>query len=494
MSYGVTSTGFVKKTLSVILGEIYDDIEAEIGLEARQAAETSGTAINKVVGIVAERLTDQWELAEAVYNGQYTSTAVGSSLDNAGELTGVVRQAATYTVLTAVLTGTVGTTIGSGSKASTSTIGDEFETTAAITLALTVACGALISIDSAVNAHTYRISIDGTNYDYVATVPPDTTISIAGSLEALINAGSDPVTATDNLDGTLTLVGDTGTDGLPTEFTLAIVANMSITTVGNLQEMQAINTGPVVALADTLTTIVTAVGGWTAVNNPVGTEDSYPTAALLGRVEETDAAYRIRRADSLANPGASTVDAIYAAIAAVLGVTDSAVVDNRTDATDANGLDPHSLLTVALGGLDESVADGQWAVVPAGIGMNSGFAGITTEIITDSQGFQQPVSFLRPTTVVMDVRITYTLNTEEEFPTNGEDLMKAAALAYGQTIKTGKDVLPHRFVGPVMDACTGIKTVLIEVQENGGGPWQSTPFTIDFDELSSFSLGNITVV
>jgi len=485
MSYGVTSTGFVKKPLSVIVEEILDDIEAEIGIDARQAHETTGSVDNKQLYIYAEREADLWELAEAVYNSQYTSTAAGSSLDNAGELTGMIRQAATYSTLTAVLTGTVATTIGSGSKAETSTIGDEFETTAAITLALSVACGALVSVDSAVNGFTYRCTIDGTNYDYVA-VPADTVVDIATALHGLINAGLDPVTSTDNLDGTLTLVGDDDAVGLPTEFTLAIVANMSITTVDNLQEMQAVNTGVVVALADTLTVIVTAVGGWTAVNNPV--------AASEGRAEETDAEFRIRRANSLANPGASTPDAIYAAVAAVSGVTAAVLEDNRTSTTDANGLDPHSFLAVVAGGLQASIAAAIWDACPAGIGMNAGFAGAITETITDDQGFQQPVSFVRPTDVDMDVMVSYTLNTEEEFPTNGEDLMAAAVLEYGESLEIGDDVLPDRFFGPVFDACAGIKTVVVFVQENGGGPWQTTPYAISFNEHAQFAAGNITIV
>lgn len=55
---------------------------------------------------------------------------------------------------------------------------------------------------------TYRVSINGTDFEFTSDDTP-TNLEIAAGLDAAINAGAEPVTSTDNLDGTFDLVADT---------------------------------------------------------------------------------------------------------------------------------------------------------------------------------------------------------------------------------------------------------------------------------------------
>lgn len=66
---------------------------------------------------------------------------------------------------------------------------------------------AVITVDTVVDSTTYTCTINGTVFSVNSGVGA-TAASIAGLLETAINAGSEPVTATDNLDGTYDLDAD----------------------------------------------------------------------------------------------------------------------------------------------------------------------------------------------------------------------------------------------------------------------------------------------
>jgi len=455
MAFGLLSTGFVRKHLADIVTDLEAALQAAFGVNIRL---DSKSVFGKLVGAFAQPAADVWELAEAVYNAFYPSTAEGTALDNVCELVGVTRIPATQSTVSEALEGVVGTTIGLNSKVATVTVGDQFQTTAAITLSAAVSVRSTTSLVGAVtNGKTYIITINGTPFSYTATVPPDDADAVSLALKNLINAGAEPVTATDLGGGLVQVDGDALASGLPEAFALTVNANVAIDKVANLQAMESVDYGSIIGYANTLTDIVTQVSGWTAAWNPV--------AAALGNVNETDSALRLRRALSLATPGSGTVDAIRAAVLSVSGVTACFVLENTSDVTDGDGLPPHSFEVVVLGGGDATIAAEIWEHKGAGIYSN----GVVSTNIIDSQGFTQTVRHTRPSTVDIWVRGTYTVDTESEigFPTNGEALMEAAMLAYGQALTIGKDALAAEFYAPVMAAATGIRTLLMEVSFDG---------------------------
>ena len=116
--YGVTATGFNRKRLEDVLEELEADVRAKFSAygEAVNVAEDSLLGI--LLGIMAERIATLWELAEAVYNSQYPDTASGVPLDNVASVTGISRNAATYSSVALVLYGDTGTLVPSGSMVS----------------------------------------------------------------------------------------------------------------------------------------------------------------------------------------------------------------------------------------------------------------------------------------------------------------------------------------------------------------------------------------
>lgn len=237
-------------------------------------------------------------------------------------------------------------------------------------------------------------------------------------------------------------------------------------------QMIAVETGPVLALAGTLTNIETPVSGWDGVTNPLDGE--------VGRPIESDPELRLRRAQSLAVTGAGTVPSIRSRLLQqVPDVTAVSIIENRSDVVDADGRPPHSFEAVVSGGIDQDVADLIWLVKPAGIET-------TGEIlvdVTDSQGEIQPIRFSRPIQIFIWVKLTLTPGESGSFPGGAEEAAKDAIVEFGETLGVGDDVVYQALYGPVFAAVPGIGSLVVEIAS-------STDPTM---EPSQFAAANINI-
>jgi uncharacterized phage protein gp47/JayE len=100
MSFGITATGFNRKRLADIQTELEAALQLEFGDDID--LDPSGP-FGQIIGIMAEREAELWELAEDTYNSAFPDTAAGVPLDNAVALTGHSRLPATYSTVTATL-------------------------------------------------------------------------------------------------------------------------------------------------------------------------------------------------------------------------------------------------------------------------------------------------------------------------------------------------------------------------------------------------------
>ena len=484
MSYGLTTAGFVVKHLQTIKTDIETKLKAEFGDDINLA---SDSVFGKIVGTMAQPLADLWEQCEAVYNAFYPSTSEGTSLSNCVDLVGLTRIAATRSETFERFDGNAGVTIPAGTLMATAA-DDQYRLKAALTLTATsVAVQSvteLISL-SITPGQTFTIQINSTSFQYTAS-PGDDADDVSAGLETLINAGAEPVTATDLTGGKVQVDGDTGVDGYPTAFTVDVTdapATLHFFSISNLGEIESVETGPVLGYADTITTIITQVDNWKTCTNP--------KQVTLGSNAETDAALRIRRNNSLAIVGASTVEAIQAKLLEVEDVTYALVIENVTDAT-VDDIPPHAIECVVENGADADIAEAIWTDKAGGIQTYGHSTEKVTVVVTDSQGFTHDINFTRVKEIDMDVNVNYTKYDEESFPTDGEDLIKAAVLATGIALTIGNDVLPERFFGPIFTACAGIATLEVQVKEDGVGAYQTTPFDISNREISKFDPSRIT--
>jgi uncharacterized phage protein gp47/JayE len=148
---------------------------------------------------------------------------------------------------------------------------------------------------------------------------PASNNALTAALASVVNAGVQPVTAIDNMDGTITINADES----DVPFSIAVGTNLSITAQSTPVVFLSQDFGPIVAPVNTLTEMLTPISGWISINNL--------KAGVTGRFIETDAELRIRRNNSLRLLGAGTVESIRARLLQqVPGVISALVFENRT--------------------------------------------------------------------------------------------------------------------------------------------------------------------
>lgn len=125
---------------------------------------------------------------------------------------------------------------------------------------------------------------------------------------------------------------------------------------------RAVALGAVETTLNTITTAVTAKAGVTAINNSVE-----PT--IYGQDEESDAALKIRRQQSITRSSNGYLESILSALLAVEGVTDAVVYENYTDITDADGTPAHSIWAIVESGANADIAQALYETKATGCGI-----------------------------------------------------------------------------------------------------------------------------
>lgn len=439
MSYGLTSTGFVTKTLATIRAEINASVQASLGASVDVSDDSS---IGMLIGIFAEREAQQWELAEAAYNAQNPDTSTGAALDGVCALTGTLRLPPAPSTVEVIATGTPATTVPLATTFATLSTSIDFKTLAAATIALS---------GSRVNLAAYAVGAIFSNSGnvYVCTV--------AGSTSGAGPSG----TGTAIVDGTSTW-----------KYVGAGTGHAKIAAASSVN-------GEFVALADDITVIRTPVGGMSSVRNLL---DATP-----GLAYEPDESLRLRRQAELAASGASTVDALRSDLLRLAGVTAATVFANNTDVTDVDGVTPHAIECMVSGGTNQDIFDFLLANVDAGIGT----FGSTYGTALDSLGVSYLVKFSRPTSI--DIYATLNIIVDAAtFPINGATLIEEAIVAFGDAQKTGKNAVAAS-IGAQAFKVTGVLDVTSTLIGVAPAPALSTTIAISSRQLAVYDTSRITV-
>tara|TARA_R110002020_G_scaffold213427_1_gene420249 strand:+ start:46717 stop:47883 length:1167 start_codon:yes stop_codon:yes gene_type:complete len=200
----------------------------------------------------------------------------------------------------------------------------------------------------------------------------------------------------------------------------------------------------------------------------VGITVTNDTDASLGRGPETDTEFRTRGLSSSGVAGKNTVFAIRSSLAQIDGVTEVAVIENLTDCwlqrNDADPMPPHSIEPVVENGKEADII--QKIVEYRAEGVRS--FGNQSVLYTDESGTEHYFGYSRPVEIPVAVIVRYDLYSEEIFPTNGEDTIKAAMIEFADDeYKIGKDVIAQRFF-PSVYSVPGIKSAEITISYLGG--------------------------
>lgn len=331
----------------------------------------------------------------------------------------------------------------------------------------------------AVYLNQYPASAGGRSLDGAVQL---TGISRLGATRSIATVTIFGVSGTTIPAGSL-IANDTGGE-------FELVTDVLIPPSGEIDaQARAVDAGATLALAGTLTNIVTPVSGWDSVINL--------TDGDVGRDTETDPQLRIRQQQSLSITGAATVPAIRSRLLdQVTDVTGVTIIENRSNVTDSAGRPPHSFETIVQGGLDQEIADLLWQVKPAGIET----FGNVEMIVDDTEGEQHPIRFSRAEQVFVWVRVTLTPNGVGTFPPEPESAVKAAVVEYGETLGVGDKVLFQAFYGGIYDVIPGMQELLVELAvgdaftQPASGDYAAANIAVASNEVALFLDDRVEVI
>lgn len=267
------------------------------------------------------------------------------------------------------------------------------------------------------------------------TVKDGATKSQVGATVNL-NAGFTlPAGSRANVDGDTTAVFETIADVTNGS---GIAADVAVT-------MQAVTAGPVRAASGTLTIINTPLSGWNSVTNAFDAD--------VGLDIESDPALRVRREEELRIQGSTVVSAIVADVEGVEGTTKVIGFENQTGTDGVNNLVAHSFEIVVWDGVspaasDNLIAQAIFNAKPSGIGpVTSGLGTDESGTAVSTEGDEYTVAFSRA--LQKTLYITYTLDTDDSYPVDGDAQVQAAVVAELDGYLTiGVDVIRTKLFKP----------------------------------------------
>lgn len=241
--------------------------------------------------------------------------------------------------------------------------------------------------------------------------------------------------------------------------------------------------GAVAAGAGTITQIMTPTLGWQSATNVA--------AAALGAPVETDAQLRQRQATSVSLPSLTVLQGIIGAVASLAGVTQVRGFENDTDTTDSQGLPPHSIAMVVLGGDVAQVGLAIYEKKTPGCYTH----GTTAETITDVYGISHIIRFFIPTQVPIKVEVT--LHALTGYTSAIGDQIKQSIVDYINTFPIGQSVyvsrlyLPAQLYGAVGVETYDVTQIQISISPAAVG---SADIPIAFNQIARAVLADMSVL
>lgn len=238
---------------------------------------------------------------------------------------------------------------------------------------------------------------------------------------------------------------------LPASVLIPIGGSITVTATAEL-------IGNVTADANTINKIFTPTLGWQTVNNIA--------SATPGAPVETDAELRIRQQQSVADPSLTVFEGTIGGVENLTGVEKVRGYENDTGTTDGNGLPPHSIAVVVLGGTDNDIANEIMLHKTPGTQTD----GTTAVDVLDNHGMPLTIRFYRPTIATVQATITISVNIfwSPDYIT----LIQDAVAAVINSNPIGKDILITKLYAPAyltgLPQSNSFDIASITLGKNGG--------------------------
>lgn len=450
-SYGVTEWGFVRKPLSQIIEDVRGSLRGTFGDDVDLSDEGP---FGQLVADLAAPVDEIWQVAEDVYDSMDPDAATGPRLVALCGITGTVPVTPTRSTVTLVAIGAVGTVIPALSRARVPNGGPAFRTTAPGTIAA-------LNAWAQHNAAAGELRTNGGNV-YRCTVNGATAAS-----------GGPTGTGLDIVDG------------------LAHWRFLGAGTAAVEIPAESVDLGAIAAIAGSLSIIDTPIGGWALVTNALD--------AALGIAVETDPELRLRRVAEIEAQGEGSVDSIRGELLKVTGVSDARVFENVGDVVDANGLPPHSVEALVVGGADADVAT---VVFKKGAGIQT--YGSATQTVNDAGGRPHTVNFSRPTSQLVYVVVHVTKETDSslpQYPADGDAQVAEAIVNFANGLtpdlfrgyRVSDPVITSKLYRPI-ESIAGVRDVTAIYLGTAPGPTSSANLILGLRDLAVFDTSRISVL
>lgn len=255
-------------------------------------------------------------------------------------------------------------------------------------------------------------------------------------------------------------------------------------------DFQAVEAGPIAANPGTLTQIVTAVLGWDQLTNP--------TAATIGRNDESDLASRQRRKNTLSLQNVALPLAATSALYNIPNVKSLQYRENFTkaDATiDGIFLLANSVWACVDGGTDAEVAAALLENKSLGANWNGA---VTVNMPHPATGQVYPVKFDRPTSIAIAARVTVrngSALTDVPAAVRQAILDYAAGLLEGEPgFVVGGSVSAFELAGAVNQEAPGVYVKTCEISLASVISWTTSEIAIALNQKATIASGAIEVV
>jgi len=237
----------------------------------------------------------------------------------------------------------------------------------------------------------------------------------------------------------------------------------ALTAGDNTVTLNAVNFGAIEGPAGTVNEPATVVLGVSSVSNP--------TAATVGRDEETDGELRTRRNRSLQNPSTSTVGGLFSAIGNLAGVIDLQIYENDSDTTDTDlSLGPHSLRCIVRGGEIADIAETIAKNKTGGTPLKGDVTGTYIEEVERPDGSTYSIihemKFDRPDETSLSVRVTV-----ESTDGSTVDTELIAQSIAERTYNISEIARATNLYARVYGALNNVVATDMEISDDGGSTW-----------------------
>lgn len=473
--FGLTEQGFLAKRFEDIVSDISKDIYDTFGIDINSNPDNT---LKIMVNILSLPLAQNWASVQALQSMMDLDQASGIFLDYLTASKLVFRQNGSRSsgVVYVYINDTATLTLPSESSFY-NTNNDEFTTQQTMVLATNNCHGAKITVEP---SYTGDISFIFAGETYSRNVNTEggldnTLLALKLDLEG---AGLLSEVANNILTVTLSAIsGSTSASNF-----IKVTGDYTYQVIGFV-DVNYIEEGDFIFLANTLTSAP-----------PYSPIQSFTNTVITGgRYKETDEELRQRFKESSAVLGKATNRAIKSALLNVNGVSEVILTENDSSSV-VNGQPAHSIEAVVIGGSDLEVAETLYDVKGAGIEL----FGNTSIIIKDVNNQDLGIPFTRVSNVFVWVFVEYVKYPEEEFPLNGEQLIKDSVNTYINDLNAGKDVLVGRIEANIYNNVSGVEDIKVSLfssnNPNAQPSYSIDPIRIADNQEAVTTLERITTV